>query len=84
MTKETLMHEIMALDFALNDLKLYLNTHPDDAKTIELYNKVAVKGKELYNTYQSLYGPLIAETYTGSENTWDWIDSPWPWNKKEG
>ena len=83
MNKDTLMREIMALDFALADLKLYLDTHPNDEKTIELYNKVAAKGKELFNTYQSLYGPLIAETYTGSVGSWDWIDSPWPWNKKE-
>ncbi|MBE7066722.1 MAG: spore coat protein CotJB [Ruminococcaceae bacterium] len=83
MNKETLMREIMALDFALNDLKLYLNTHPDDEKSIELFNKIATKGKELFDTYQSMYGPLIAEMYTGSEHTWDWIECPWPWNKKE-
>lgn len=83
MNKETLMREIMALDFALNDLKLYLNTHPDDEKSIELFNKIATKGKELFDTYQSMYGPLIAEMYTGSESTWDWIECPWPWNKKE-
>lgn len=83
MNKETLMREIMALDFALNDLKLYLNTHPDDEKSIELFNKIATKGKELFDTYQSMYGPLIAEMYTGSESTWDWVECPWPWNKKE-
>ena len=83
MTKESLMREIMALDFALNDLKLYLNTHPDDERSIELFNKISTKSKELFDTYQSMYGPLIAEMYTGSEGTWDWIESPWPWNKKE-
>lgn len=81
MDKEKLKHEIMALDFALIDLKLYLNTHPDCTSSIELYNSIVDKRKVLFETYQSLYGPLIAETYSGSEGSWDWIDNPWPWNK---
>ena len=35
----------------------------------------------MFDTYQSLYGPLVAETYSGSESTWDWIDDTWPWSK---
>jgi spore coat protein JB len=80
--KEKLKHEIMALDFALIDLKLYLNTHPDCKKSIELYNSIVDKRKVLFDTYQSLYGPLIAEMYSGSEGSWDWVDNPWPWNKQ--
>jgi len=80
--KDKLKHEIMALDFALVDLKLYLNTHPDCEKSIELYNSIVEKRKVLFDTYQSLYGPLIAEMYSGSEGSWDWVDNPWPWNKQ--
>ncbi len=81
MNKDKLKHEIMALDFALVDLKLYLNTHPDCASSIKLYNSIVEKRKVLFDTYQSLYGPLIAETYSGSEECWDWVDDPWPWQK---
>ncbi|MBO5147704.1 MAG: spore coat protein CotJB [Clostridia bacterium] len=81
MDKDKLKHEIMALDFALADLKLYLNTHPDCVKSIELFNSIVEKRKVLFDTYQSLYGPLIAEMYSGSEGSWDWVESPWPWNR---
>ena len=81
MDKDKLKHEIMALDFALADLKLYLNTHPDCVKSIELFNSIVEKRKVLFDTYQSLYGPLIAELYSGSEGSWDWVESPWPWNR---
>ena len=81
MDKDKLKHEIMALDFALVDLKLYLNTHPDCLKSIELFNSIVEKRKVLFDTYQSLYGPLIAEMYSGSEGSWDWVESPWPWNR---
>ena len=79
----TIENALKAYNFAIIDLGLYLDTHPNDEKSIELYNKIASKGKELFATYQSLYGPLIAEMYTGSAGSWDWIESPWPWNKKE-
>lgn len=82
MNKDKLMHEIMALDFALVDLKLYLNTHPDCKDSIKLYNSIVEKRKVLYDTYQSLYGPLVAETYSNSDDSWDWIDNPWPWQKQ--
>lgn len=81
MDKDKLKHEIMALDFALADLKLYLNTHPDCVKSIGLFNSIVEKRKVLFDTYQSLYGPLIAEMYSGSEGSWDWVESPWPWNR---
>lgn len=74
----------MALDFALNDLKLYLDTHPNDKETIELYNNVVNKRKVLFNDYQQICGPLLAEFYSGSENYWKWVDQPWPWDKEEG
>ncbi len=82
MNKDKLKHEIMALDFALTDLKLYLNTHPDCVQTIKLYNSIVEKRKVLYDSYQSLYGPLVAETYSGSDASWDWVDDPWPWQKQ--
>ena len=81
MDKDKMLYEIMALDFALTDLKLFLNSHPDDANSIELFNNIVNKRKVMVDSYQSMFGPLVAETYAGSESTWDWVDIPWPWDK---
>ena len=81
MDRDKLMCEIMALDFAIIDLKLYLNTHIYDKETITLYNKCVQKCKVLKETYQSLFGPISAETYAGAEDRWNWVDDPWPWEK---
>ena len=32
--KETLLKNIMSLDFSINDLSLYLDTHPDDRNAL--------------------------------------------------
>lgn len=83
MDKEKMSCELMALSFALNDLNLYLDTHPEDQDTIKLYNSIVNKRKVLADTYQAMFGPLIAWQYSGSNEKWDWVDDPWPWQRKE-
>lgn len=82
MDRDRMLYEIMALDFALIDLNLYLDTHPTDADAIDLFNNVAKKRKVMVDSYQAMYGPLTASGYTNSEDMWDWIEEPWPWDKK--
>ncbi len=81
MNREKMLHEIMALDFALTDLKLYLNSHPDDVESIALFNNIVKKRRVMIESYQCMYGPLIAEDYDCSKDAWDWVDEPWPWDK---
>lgn len=81
MNREKMLYEIMALDFALTDLKLYLNSHIDDTASIELFNSIVRKRRAMIDSFQNMYGPLVAEDYDGSKETWDWVDEPWPWMK---
>lgn len=76
--RKELLNEIMALNFAVNDLVLYLDTHPDDTNAICLHNEYSTKVIELTAEYQKLFGPL---TVNFSSNSWDWIDEPWPWER---
>lgn len=71
-----MLKEIMSLDFALTELQLYLNTHPDDEKALCLYKKYAKELKELKEAYQKVYGPLTKEFPC---NKWRWLEEPWPW-----
>lgn len=78
MSKSELFNKIMALNFAVNDLVLYLDTHPTDSKAICMHNEYSQKVVALTEEYQKLYGPL---TVNFTSNTWDWIDEPWPWER---
>ena len=72
------MAELMALDFAINELGLYLDTHPDDQEALELfysYVELARKGRE---QYEKLYGPLDRQ-YRSTDGKYAWINDPWPW-----
>lgn len=76
--RASLLHEIMSLNFAVNDLVLYLDTHPTDSRAINLHSEYSEKVIDLTQKYQKLYGPL---TVNFSSETWDWIDEPWPWER---
>ncbi|MBQ8164388.1 MAG: spore coat protein CotJB [Clostridia bacterium] len=80
--KAEALREIMALNFALTDLIQYLDTHPNDTETIKLYNNLVSRYRTMLENYQNIFGPLIAQTYDGSTDSWDWVDNPWPWNKE--
>ena len=75
--KEMLM-QIQEYDFAINELSLYLDTHPNDRNAIYLHKDYCRIAKDLKNQYQRMYGPL---TIYYPCNKWRWIDEPWPWER---
>ena len=74
--RSDMLKEIMSLDFALTELQLYLNTHPEDEKALCLYKKYAKELRDLKEKYQKVYGPLTKEFPC---NKWRWLEEPWPW-----
>ena len=74
--REEMLRKIRCYDFAITELALYLDTHPDDEKALCLHNKYCKVYKELTDDYQKMYGPL---TIKYPCNKWRWIEEPWPW-----
>lgn len=74
------LKELMALDFKLYDLQLYLNTHPFDREVLDKYMDLADEAEEKREEYEEKYGPLKA--INAATNTeWMWIKNPWPWER---
>ena len=81
----TTLAELQALDFAIVELALYLDTHREDMEALELYQKY----QELYDrcreVYEKKYGPL--NHISARDGDYTWLDDPWPWElgaSKEG
>lgn len=77
--RQELLYQIAALDFRLVDLNLYLDTHPHDMQAIMLFYEAKYQACTLKNIYECHFGPLTAGTTC--QNYWNWLDSPWPWEK---
>lgn len=75
--QEILLKTISSYSFAIYELKLFLDTHPADAKTIERIREFEEKLAPLREEYISKYGPLTTDE--NKKDYWTWVNSPWPW-----
>ena len=81
-TDNTPLCELMALGFAINELGLYLDTHPDDSEALTLYTRYVQLFQEGRSRYESMYGPLQQTAVT--EAGYTWLNDPWPWEDDGG
>ena len=79
--RDALLKKIQAMDFALYDAVLYLDGHPGNKKALDYYREHRDALKELRDEYARKFGPLtIYDNY--DNDTWRWVDKPWPWEKE--
>ena len=76
--REELAMQIKAYQFAVTDIALYLDTHPEDEKALCLHREYTRRLKDLRDKYQKVYGPLTIEYPC---NKWRWLEEPWPWER---
>ena len=81
--KSTPVCELMALDFAIAELGLYLDTHQDDKEAFALYTRYVKLRSEGKARYEKQYGPL-QQTDTAAYEKYNWLKNPWPWEYKGG
>ena len=78
--KDELLYKIQMYTFALKDLILYLDVHPTDENILGEYQKIKNTLNDLKAKYENNYNPLCASN-VDSDDTWTWINNPWPWDK---
>lgn len=76
--KDALLYQLLQYKFAITDLKLYLDTNPNDLEMLKTLQKYIDIEKQISDKYESMYGPLTIDDVTNSNN-YTWINSPWPW-----
>lgn len=76
--KRDLMKQINELSFVLDEMRLFLDTHPNCHEGLEFYNRYAARRAEAVADYTRLYGPLCFYDFTDG-SSWQWIQGPMPW-----
>lgn len=77
----TPLSELQVLDFAIQDLALYLDTHQQDNEALEVYRayqKIYHQGMMEYNETAPLTHSLPS---TGEQ--YQWLNDPWPWEYRK-
>lgn len=78
-----LLNRIDQVSFAVNDMTLYLDTHPCDEKALTYCHELVQERKKLLKEYAEAYGPLIIDiTDQTGESIWKWMEQPFPWEKE--
>lgn len=83
MCQKELFSLINQTSFMLDEIVLYLNTHPDCAQAIDAYNHYKQLRCEAMRDYTELYGP-ISKYDVNVDNYWNWVNKPWPWEGECG
>lgn len=81
--QEELLLEIMALSFAINDLNIYLDLHPENTEMLKKFKELTENSCEKEMEYVKCYGPLEVMD-NESTNKFEWINNPWPWENTGG
>ena len=74
-----MLFTIQAVEFTVLEFNLYLDTHPEDRKALNDYNKACRQLLALKRDYEARYGPFANFGSATSQFPWQWIDEPWPW-----
>jgi len=72
--RQNLLREIMEIDFFLDDLALYLDTHPNDRRALLIFNDYVNRVYAMKQNYERVYGPLISSRETNGIE-WKWIEN---------
>ena len=77
-----LKKRIQHLDFALQEVTLYLDMHPCDCRALRYYHRIKCELDKCMALYERHCAPISNK---GNENQyeWEWAQSPWPWEGQE-
>lgn len=79
----TPLGELMALDFVIKEVNLYLDTHKDDAEAFEMLQSTLALYEEGKMRYIKKYGPITIYDLKHAD-CFTWICDPWPWDYQDG
>ena len=79
----TPLGELMALDFVISELNLYLDTHKDDMEAFRTLQSTIALYEEGKARYIKKYGPITIHDLKYADN-FNWLCDPWPWDYSDG
>ncbi|MFT4107591.1 MAG: spore coat protein CotJB [Lacrimispora sp.] len=73
-----LLQQVYEASFAMDDVVLYLDTHPGDQDALNYFYYVSNMRQQAVLAYEAQCGPLMVDGVMDA-NYWSWINDPWPW-----
>lgn len=77
--REKMLMAVQAYEFALVEVGLFLDTHPDDHTALAYFKQYRDLKHKAVSDYTRIYGPISMDHMDNDLSSWKWIDNPWPW-----
>lgn len=74
-----LKRKLKTVDFSLIDTVLYLDAYPDCKAALAYYHKLREERQRLVEALSRSCDMPVTNFDNASEDTWNWVDTPWPW-----
>ena len=78
-TRRQMLDWVNMVSFAVQEANLYLDTHPEDQEALAYIQEYTRLRNQALGEYASMYGPLTVDAARGSQQMWEWVNGPWPW-----
>ena len=80
MSREQLLNRINQVSFAVNEMTLFLDTHPDCEEALAYFEEKSALRNEALEEYAKRFGPLTIDTANDTcSRSFEWVNQPWPW-----
>lgn len=76
------MEKIQMYSFAIDEARLFLDSHPDCEDAIGYYQRKLEAYNEAVADYEKRFAP-ISESGAVMDGKWAWNTTPWPWERSE-
>lgn len=80
--EEALLLKLSEMEFALNDLSLYLDLHPNDTAVFNKFREYTNEYKRYLNEFEKTYRPLVLSSI--NKDSYEYYKNPWPWDNDAG
>lgn len=83
-SKRALLRKISEYDFAIHEIVLFLDTHPESEKALnklKVFREARAAAIKAYSEKFGIYAPTVGDTPSDTKS-WTWISGPWPWENE--
>ena len=80
-TRDKLLRNVHEASFAVDEARLYLDTHPEDEKAKRFFDISNDKRRKALQEFEQCHGALLSDNIDATKDGWTWIDNPFPWDE---
>ena len=78
---EKLLRNVHEASFAVDEARLYLDTHPYDETAKHYFDISNDKRRKALQNYEQQYAALLTDNIDATKDGWTWGENPFPWDE---